>query len=115
MEQTLKYKFYKPISQEKIEEAVKELNRERNEFLDIESLIGEDKFVIIYRDGNKTLAPEKDIVLHSNISNPNNLEEASFPIYENEDNDWMTLAREYWFIAIPAVGFLIWIFGKYWI
>lgn len=112
MEQTLKHKFYKPISQERIEEAVEEINKERYEFIDIESLIVEDKFVIFYREGNKTLATEKDISIHSG-SKPNGGTKISYIPIQSEENDWVVLAKEYWFIAIPVTIFVIWIIGKY--
>lgn len=113
MEQALKHKFYKPISQEKIEEAVKEINKERHDFLDIETLIAEDKFVIFYHEGDKTLAPEKDIQIHSGLPpKPNGDAEVSYiPI--PEENTWFALAKENWQVSIPLTLFVIWIIGKY--
>jgi len=99
----LKHKSFSPFNYEQIKKAIDELNKERHEFVNITELIADDKFIVIYREGNKTLAPEEDIQKHS--THPSNDMD-----YAEERKDLISLAKEYWFIIIPVIIFVIWVF-----
>lgn len=64
--QKLQHKFYKPLNQKRIDEAMNELKADGHEYVDIQTLGAEDKFMLIYKEKDKTEAPIEDIQQYSN-------------------------------------------------
>lgn len=60
-----KYKQYTPNSPEKIKEAMDELAKSQDEYVDIIPFPTNDFFVLFYREKDKTIPTEEDLVTYS--------------------------------------------------